>query len=662
MKLFRSLLTGVNLAKTGSRQPLLSLLAYGFVLASTLAGAIVTGLDLNIVQVLEQRLHSIFFRVRGPVTPPDDLVILAMDENTLAQLDFYLNGNPEDWPKYVQWLASSPWQRIAHATVVDRLMQAGAKGVAIDIIFAGPSAYGPADDQALRTVLTAYSQSIALAAEYLEEDAQESLVIDLVEPSLEIQGTIAPILGFVNALPSADGRIHSLPHRYRQQVLRPLGLRELPAFSEAALQAAQVSYPEVQGNDIFFYGGPQTFPHISFWSVLEPQSWQQHLANQTFNNKIVLIGPTAAGFQDLHPVPFSDQMAGVEIHANAAATLLEGRSLRLGIPNPLGRGLLVLLVTGTVGFWLQRSNLVLRQLAMGTGFTLGWGLLGYISFTYGSVILPVAVPMLVIALNSLTWTALSAVREQVEKMRLRRTFERYVAAPIVAEILQKPEDYQSLLEGRQVKAAVLFSDIRGFTTLSEQLSEAGQTRQLVQQLNTYLDGMVRAITQEGGTIDKFIGDAVMAEFGCPVSRGEQVDALNAVRAALAMRRTLVQLRSHWVAEGKTPFFNGIGINYGELIAGNIGSLSRLEYTVIGDTVNVASRVEAMTKQFGVDILITESLYTLVKDQIQAEFMGHHPLKGHTEVALYSVIGLKDEDPALCGQVWEQLRDYLHWHR
>ena len=171
-----------------------------------------------------------------------------------------------------------------------------------------------------------------------------------------------------------------------------------------------------------------------------------------------------------------------EIHANAAATLLQGRSIRQGIPNAIGRSVLVLFVTGTAAFLLQRSHFVMSQLAIGMGCTLGWGVIGYVSFTQGLFTLPVVVPMGVMALSSLTFTTLNAVNEQWEKMRLRRTFERYVAASIVEEILKKPEDYQSLLEGRQVKAAVLFSDIRGFTNISEELSDAGQTQQLVQQI------------------------------------------------------------------------------------------------------------------------------------------------------------------------------------
>jgi adenylate cyclase len=231
-----------------------------------------------------------------------------------------------------------------------------------------------------------------------------------------------------------------------------------------------------------------------------------------------------------------------------------------------------------------------------------------------------------------------------------------VATPIVNEILSQPEDFQALLQGRKLKAAVLFCDIRGFTSLSYKLPP----EELIALLNTYLNAMVEAVATASGTIDKFIGDAVMAEFGSPVSYGEHTDAMNAIRAALGMRRSLAALRSQWQQEGKTVLYHGIGISYGEVVAGNIGSLRRLEYTVIGDTVNVASRVEGLTKSFWTDILLTESLYQLVQEQVEVVFVGEHLLRGREDspTRLYSLVGLKDEPPTLYHQVHEELRRYL----
>ncbi|HBY81577.1 MAG TPA: adenylate/guanylate cyclase domain-containing protein, partial [Cyanobacteria bacterium UBA11148] len=231
-----------------------------------------------------------------------------------------------------------------------------------------------------------------------------------------------------------------------------------------------------------------------------------------------------------------------------------------------------------------------------------------------------------------------------------------VAAPVVQEILKQPDDYQELLKGRKLKAAILFSDIRGFTTLSSQL----EPEPLVEQLNIYLNAMVEVILDAGGTVDKFIGDAVMAEFGSPVSEGEKTDAMNSIRAALEMRKALHKLREQWYQEGRVPLFNGIGINYGELIAGDIGSLRRREYAVIGDAVNVASRVEGLTKTFGIDILITDSLYEIVKEEVEVIYVGEQEVRGRSgAVRLYSLIGLKGESQDFYQQVQDDLQRYLN---
>lgn len=300
---------------------------------------------------------------------------------------------------------------------------------------------------------------------------------------------------------------------------------------------------------------------------------------------------------------------------------------------------------------IKRPNI---QILVAFGIAIAWFGVGYASFIYASTILPVTIPAIAIGLCGIALLSTGSIAAQLDKLLLRRTLERYVAAPIVEEIVNQPENFRDLLEGRTIKAAVLFSDIRGFTTLSSRLP----AKLLIQQLNTYLGGMVDAILEYQGTIDKFIGDAIMAEFGSPVSRGEKADAMNAVNAALNMRSALTELRKVWQSENKIPFANGIGINYGEVTVGNIGSARRLEYAVIGDTVNVASRVEGMTKDLGTDIVITGALYEIVKDEIEVVDFGEHALKGRVgNVRLYGVIGLRGSDR----QIYEQVQNDLKRH-
>jgi adenylate cyclase len=286
------------------------------------------------------------------------------------------------------------------------------------------------------------------------------------------------------------------------------------------------------------------------------------------------------------------------------------------------------------------------------------GMASYTTFIYGKITMPTVIPLITIGFKGLTFLVVGTISIQRERSALRRTLEQYVAAPIVNEILSQPEDFRRLLRGKNVQAAVLFCDIRGFTALSTQLP----ADQLISQLNTYLEKMVDAILSAQGTVDKFIGDAIMAEFGSPISQGEKEDAMNAIRAALQMRSHLVELRSQWDKSGNVPFFNGIGIHYGEITVGNIGSPKRLEYAAIGDTVNLASRVEGMTKVFGVDILITEALYRIVREEVTVIAFGEHTVKGRSQtVNLYALVDLKGNDDTLFAQVRTQTQNYLPKH-
>lgn len=629
-------------------------LAYLLIGLWAVSGAIATGINLGTVQAMERQAQILFFRMRGKVSPPETIVILAMDQDSLARGEEY-QQDPDRFAA-LESIQAWPWRRAAYAQVIDKLLASGARAVAVDVLLADPSSYGPEDDQQLQQVLQRYPGRVVLANQYetfgTPELGERGQVIN---PNPDFAAD-PQTLGLINFLPDPDGRVYQLPEDFIDLVIRPQGLANgLTPFAAATLKAAQENVPTPRGRTIFFYGPPVTFEQIPLWQVLDPTNWAVHRQNQTFQDKIVLIGPTASFFQDTVRTPFSETLPGIELHANTIATLMENRAIADAIPQAPVRGVLVLigiLGTGVLLFkLLKRPDL---QFIGALGIALGWGAISYLCFTVGSLILPTAVPVVGIVLSGISCLTTGAIGNRMEQRRLRQTLERYVAAPIVHEILtQYSDDFQALLNGRRVKAAVLFCDIRGFTTFSLQL----EPERLVQQLNEYLNAMVNAILDAGGTVDKFIGDAIMAEFGSPITQGETADAMGAIRAALGMRQALMQLHQTWEQQGKPLFFNGIGINFGEAIAGDIGSTRRREYALIGDAVNVASRIEGLTRKFWTDILITQSLYDLVKDEIEVISIGTHPLKGrgNHEVNLYSLVGLKGADQTAYHYIHEKLR-------
>jgi adenylate cyclase len=235
--------------------------------------------------------------------------------------------------------------------------------------------------------------------------------------------------------------------------------------------------------------------------------------------------------------------------------------------------------------------------------------------------------------------------ERIEKLRTRRTLERYVSKNLVKEILDNPGGFYSSLKGVRIPATILFSDIVGFTSLTENADPEA----LVRQLNEYLSRMTAAVFENGGTLDKFIGDAVMAVWGNVRSRGPAEDTRMAARAALAMRRELRVLNTGWHAQGIAPFAMGIGINQGDVLGGNIGSQEKADPTVIGDAVNLASRLESLTRIYAVDIILGPTATEFVRELFHVRSVARVQVKGKAEpVEIATLIGERNEaiDPEL----------------
>lgn len=432
------------------------------------SSTLMTASNLKFIQGLERNSQTLFFEIRGPInsvvlnpSTPDEIgiVILAIDNTSLSQ---YASDPKADLKTIERW----PWQRAAYAIAIDRLMAAGARTVALDLLFDIPSSYGPQDDEQLRRVLEKYPGRVTLASQYADEQLPQGRVTRLMQPQQMFQS--ASLNGFINLVLSPDGRAHEL-NRDPAQLFKNepdilSTIPQVPSFAEATLKAAQLSYPPPQGQDVFFYGPGRTVTHISFWEVLEPEYWQEyHLRNQTFKNKIVLIGGTDQLFQDFHPAPFSgtfnypDQMAGVEIQANAIATLLENKSIAQIFPNLWLRGLTVGLLVLLAGVLQTRSPRPLRRFAYGLILACGWGAVSYAVFVQSRLILPTTVPIAAMMLSSVAYllTGVASDRIQlVQEAKKRRSSQQIrdlLSATQQDDLQIIVEEYDQELIGRKLK-------------------------------------------------------------------------------------------------------------------------------------------------------------------------------------------------------------------
>ena len=571
----------------------------------------------------------------GPQTPPSGLFLVAIDDASLQQGQWF--AQQRNAPNWSKGLGQLPWPRASYATLVEKLRAAGADAVALNVLFEGPSSRSSEDDNQLAATLARHKGHVVLAAEMLEpNDSQGAGGLSLAPPFLALQqaagGTKA--LGLTNMLKGEDNAVGPHPEAYISQILKPHGFalqRSLPlALMDAGAKKSR--QPDAL-RALRPYGPEGHLPRLSAWEVLDPHRWQQQPLRKKLKGALVLVGPTLNQGENGHNSAFG-VLSGLELLGTASANSIDGTGIAPWPATALARALvasLPLLLLGLIG--LQRSNLSWR---------LGCCFLGFILLLLVSSsgllrwhrALPLLAPAAALILLASGFGFDGYWREERERRRLRRTFERYVAPSVVAEILQNREAAEGILLGKNLPVTVLFSDLKGFTALTQRLSKEGRSTELVQQLNTYLGAMVAVITAHGGTVDKFIGDAVMAVFGSPRSRGIALEAAQAVRCAIAMGECLEQLNQQWQIDNIAPLASGIGIASGDAVVGQIGSPERMDFTVIGNTVNLASRLESLTRLLNTPIIIDERTAELMEPQIKVINLGEHIIKGIGEVPVY----------------------------
>jgi adenylate cyclase len=397
------------------------------------------------------------------------------------------------------------------------------------------------------------------------------------------------------------------------------------------------------------YRGYQgSFSYISITDVLNDRVPKEKLAG-----KVAVVGTTAPGLMDLRATPVGAAYPGVEIHANLIAGMLDA-TIKHKPPYILGADVLLVLIAGAVMVFLLPTLSPFRATVVGSIVLL---LLLSVNFSFwhvSNVVLPLANGMIAIVLLYAMNMSWGYFVESRTKRQLTGLFGQYVPPELVEEMSRDPENYS--MAGRKAELTVLFSDVRGFTTISEGL----EPDELATLMNQYLGAMTIVVRKHRGTLDKYIGDAIMAFWGAPVDDPEH--AKNAILTGLEMDVALRELNKDLVARGWPELKIGIGVNTGPMTVGDMGSPVRQSYTVMGDAVNLGSRLEGITKQYGVGFIAGEATRELVKKEFVFRELDLVKVKGKDKpVGIYEPLGLEgavEKDRLEENKLWNQaLRAY-----
>ncbi len=643
----------IALPQSDRRARGLSLLGIGTA-AAALAGAFSL---LPFVQTIELKTYDLRVAATArPAAPADGISLVLIDNDSLRRME----------PLVGRW----PWPRLVHATVIDYLAAAGAKVIAYDILFAerdlrkfmvGDSEWTGEESDAALVDSTRKAGNVVHVAEASSAeliDASRALAENLDAPALNVSVPATPCVATrprvtppFPALAQASRAIgHTLfildsdgPVRRVAPVVQ-VGQRSIPSLSLATTMAAGVNaVPAViQDNGqcaaLVPWRGPAenphgqpTFSYYSFYDLFRAQ--QEVIEGQKpaldpalFKDRIVVVGGTGEGLREAFTTPFPQgAIAGPEVHANVIDGLLANRSIG---PSPAWLTA-VLALGGAAGVGIAGLYLnawLTGAAAAALASLLVWQALAF--FARGTWI-PITMPALAIVFAFVGDLAWKYVVEGREKRIVKKLFSRYVSKDVFDQLVADPS--LAALGGARRTMTVLFSDVRGFTAMSEK----GTPEEVVGQLNEYFSRMVQVVFDHRGTVDKFVGDMVMALFGAPLD--DEDHAEHAVQTALAMTTALNELNADWQSQGRPVLDIGIGINTGEMVAGNIGSETIMSYTVIGDAVNLGARLESLNKDYGTRIIISDATRTRLKGRYDIRPLGDVIVKGKSKpVAIFEV--------------------------
>ncbi len=584
---------------------------------------------------IETLLVDYRFKIRNLLSPPSvqtDILIVAIDEKSLSA--------------YGRW----PWSRSLQAELIEKVFEGKPKVVVVDIFY--PQSESPESDRALAEVIKEHKDRLVIALGFEVKKGRgfngeiEDILYDHAIPrienlkylrSVEAYRVLLPpepiagyaVFGHVYSLHDMDGKLRweNLYIKYGEEYFPSLALQA--ARIAKSLSPDKVSIVGSIGvklggllipTDKFgrlhinYIGREGSIIHKSAADVLSGR-----IPDDFFRDKVVFIGATATATYDLKNTPFSANMPGVEKNATVVANIL-GRDFIKKTPSYLD--LLVVLITGILTLFIGLKQRALYLSIVYIFLTIIIAVTNQVLFTYYGIRLNLLYPLLTAIAGGTFIISCGYFVEEKKAAEIRRMFSSYVTEKVVNELIKNP--HLAKLGGERREITVLFSDIMGFTKFSEKHSP----EEVVAILNEYLGAMTDIIFKWEGTLDKFVGDEIVAFWGAPMEQKDHAGL--AVKCALNMVKRLEYLQQKWRSEGKPALDAGIGINTGEVVVGNIGAEGKkMDYTVIGDHVNVGARVEELTRKYNTHILITEFTLNRIRDIVTTSILyrTHTSIKG-----------------------------------